>query len=82
MVSGGCVFKIKRLCLRTDFRLILIHTSSIRNKALHDLTLTKMAIARFVGTGSSVIMYCNGHKKYIYRQLQKFLDYNLKTLFL
>jgi len=51
-----------------------MHISSKRNKALHDLPLIKMTIARFVGTGRFVIIYCNGHKKYAYRQLQKFLD--------
>jgi len=27
------------------------HTSSIRNNAVHDLTLIKLTVARFVGTG-------------------------------
>jgi hypothetical protein len=53
-----------------------MHTSSIHNNALHDLTLIKMAIARFMGIGSIVIIYWNGHTKYTDRQLQKFLDYS------
>jgi hypothetical protein len=33
----------------------LIHISSIRNNALHDLTLIKMTVARFVGAESHLI---------------------------
>ena len=39
--------QIKNLYLRTDFTTILTHTCN----ALHDLTLIKMTVARFVGTG-------------------------------
>jgi len=31
-----------------------IHTSSIRDNALRDLTLIKLTVARFVDTGSSL----------------------------
>jgi len=39
--------------------LIVIHNSSIRNIALHDLTLIKMIVARFVGTGNflDILLY-------------------------
>jgi hypothetical protein len=36
---------------------------SISNNAVHDLTLVKMAVACFVGTGSFSIRYSNGHVK-------------------
>jgi len=55
--------KIKNLYFRTDFRQTLIHTSGISNNVFHDLTLIKMTISRFVGTGSFWIRYCNGHTK-------------------
>jgi hypothetical protein len=42
---------------------ILTHTSSTRNNALHDMTLIKVVVDRFVGTGSFLIEYCNGHTK-------------------
>jgi hypothetical protein len=49
------------LYLRNDFRYPRIHTSTIRNNALHDLTLIKMTVVRFVGTGGFLIRYSNGH---------------------
>jgi len=33
----------------------LIHTGSIRNNALHDLTLIKIIVARFLGAESLLI---------------------------
>jgi hypothetical protein len=33
------------------------------NDAFYDLTLIKMIVARFVGTGSLLIRYSNGHTK-------------------
>jgi len=39
------------------------HISSIRDNASRDLTLIKLTVARFVGTGSSLIRYSNGHTK-------------------
>jgi len=33
---------------------------SIKN-AMHDLALIKMAVVRFVGTGTSLVTYSNGH---------------------
>jgi hypothetical protein len=53
--------KKKKLYLITDFGELPIHTSSIRNNALHDLTLIKMIVIHFVGTGRFLIAYCNGH---------------------
>jgi hypothetical protein len=41
--------------LRTDFKKLRIHTSSIRNNALHDYTFIKLIVARFVGTGGFLI---------------------------
>ena len=38
-------------------------TSSISDNALHDLTITKMTVARFVGTESFLLRYSNGHTK-------------------
>jgi hypothetical protein len=49
------------LNLRTDFTLIVTLSSSIRNNALHDLTLIKMTVARFVGTGNFFIRYYIRH---------------------
>jgi hypothetical protein len=52
------------LCLRPrdhwDRRL---HTGSIRNNALYDLTLIKMMVACFVDTGDFLIRYSNDHTK-------------------
>ena len=33
------VAKIENMYLRTDFRRTVVHTTSIRNRALHDLTV-------------------------------------------
>ena len=49
--------------LRIDFRYLQIHTSSMRNVAMLDLVLIKLTVARFVGTGSFLIIYSNGHTK-------------------
>jgi hypothetical protein len=38
---------------------------------MHDLTLTEMTVARFVGTGDFLIKYSNGHTKYTYRHLKR-----------
>jgi len=43
--------------------LILLYTSNIQKNALHDLTLIKMTVAHFVGTGSFLIRCSNGHMK-------------------
>jgi len=40
---------------------IYIYTSSIRNNALHDLTLIKISVARFVGREGLLIRYSNSH---------------------
>jgi len=55
------VSKIKHLYVRTDFRSLLIHTSSIHKNALHDLTLIKPNVARFEGTGGFLTRYSNGY---------------------
>ena len=46
----------------TDFGQILIHCSSIHNNPLH--CISKMSVARFVGTGSFLKRYSNSHVKY------------------
>jgi len=76
--------KIKNLglYLGTDLRYLLLHTSPIRNKVLHDFPLIKMTVARFLGTGSFLVTYSDGHTKETYCQLKKFIDYFNKTLFL
>ena len=45
------VSNINNLYFRTNFRQILIHTCSIPNNTMHDLTLIKIIVAHFVGTG-------------------------------
>jgi hypothetical protein len=42
-----------KIYLKTDFRELRIHTSSTRNNAVHDLTLIKLTVIRFVGSGVS-----------------------------
>jgi hypothetical protein len=54
---------------------VLIHTNSICNNALHDLTLIKMTVTHFVGTGGFLIRYSKGCMEETYCQLKKFLDY-------
>jgi hypothetical protein len=58
-----------------------MHTSSIRNNALHDLTLIELNVSRFMCTGGFLVGYCNGHTKQTYRQLHKFRDYCNETFF-
>jgi len=55
--------KIKSLYFRNDLRQLQIHSSNTCNNALHYLTLIKMIVARFVGTGF-LITYSNGHMGY------------------
>jgi len=50
-------------CISVDIRQLQINASSKRNNALHDLTLIKLYVARFVGTGGFLFTYCNGHTK-------------------
>jgi len=59
--SGLQISKIKNLYLRTAFRHILMHTRSIRNEALHDLTLTKMILSHFMGTEIVLFRKKNEH---------------------
>ena len=53
-MSGWQVCKIKYVYFRTDFRQLRLHTGSIRNNALYDLTFIKMMVACFVGTWGMV----------------------------
>ena len=62
-VSGWEVSKTKNFYIGTDFSLISIRTSSIRNNVSHDLTLIKMTVARFVGSRSFVFRYSNNYTK-------------------
>jgi hypothetical protein len=41
------------------------------------MTLSKLIVARFMGTGGFLIRYYNSHMKLTYHQLKKFLDYFL-----
>ena len=50
--------KIKDLYLRTDFGWLRIHSSSIRDNALHDLTLIKITVNPLVDTGCFLVIYC------------------------
>jgi hypothetical protein len=40
-----------------------VYSGSIRNKALHDFTLTNMIVARFLVVGGFLIRYSNGLTK-------------------
>jgi len=42
---------------------MLIHKSSIRNNAVHELTLITMTVAHILGTGNFLIKYSNHHAK-------------------
>jgi hypothetical protein len=42
---------------------------------LHDFNLIKLSVASFVGTGSFLISFSNGHTKLAHRQLKKLRDY-------
>ena len=53
----------KKLYLRTEFRQLLIHGSSIRNNALHVLTLIALTVGRFVGAGCFLVRCTDGHTK-------------------
>jgi hypothetical protein len=54
----------------------------MRINALHDLTLIKLIVARFVGTGGFLIRYSNFHTKQAHRQLKKFRYYFNKAILL
>jgi len=56
------VFKIKNIT-EMIFDNHQLHTSSMCNNAAHNLTLITMTVTRFVGTGSFLIRYPNGHTK-------------------
>jgi len=64
-------------CMLLDIRL-LIHNSSIRNIALHDLTLMKTTVALFEGTGNFLVTF---HNKYTRRQFKKSKIFKQTLLF-
>jgi hypothetical protein len=55
------VTKTKNVYLSPDFTLLRKLTSNIFTTALHDFTLIKVDVARFVGTGSFLIRYSKDH---------------------
>ena len=71
----GIQSKYIYIYIRTDFRLIRIHKSSIRENVTHELPWIKIIVARFVVTEKFLIGYSNGHMKSTYRPLKKFADY-------
>ena len=81
-VIGLQVYKIKCLCFRTEYTNTHTHTHThthiyiyiyiyiyiwIRNSALLALTVTKVIVARFLGTGGFLI--------YVFKLPQKFFSY-------
>ena len=50
-----------------------IYAGSICDIALYDMTLIKLNVARFVGTGGFLIRYAKGHAKRTHRPLKKFM---------
>jgi len=46
-----------------SFIIVMIYRIQINTIQYNDLALIKMAVARFVGTGSFLIRYYNGHTK-------------------
>ena len=60
---GVRMIDMKNLYLRIGFRSLRIHYTSIHENTLHDLSLIKLIIARFVGAGGFLIRYYNGHTK-------------------
>ena len=59
------MYRIKNLYLRIDFRQLRIRTRSLRNKALYILTLIKLSVARFMGTGGFLdILTVTRNKRY------------------
>jgi len=42
---------------------------------LHYLTLIKLTVACFVGTGGLLVRYSNGHTKQTYRQFKRSRDH-------
>jgi hypothetical protein len=53
----------KKFYLGGDFRLLQICIIGINNNTLHDLTLIKMFVTCFLGTGIVSVRYSNGHTK-------------------
>ena len=56
-------YPLLKIYTPNDSTELQIHTSSIRNSAMHDLTVIKITVVRFVGTGSFLIRYSNGRTK-------------------
>ena len=66
--------EIKNLNFRSDLRYILIYTNSICNNTLHDLTLLKMTVLRFVGTGNFLeVLSCVIKRSPIQKVHEKYL---------
>jgi hypothetical protein len=55
--------KLKMFILQLILDGLRIHTNSICNNVLHDLTLITMIVAHFVSTKLLSIIYSNGHTK-------------------
>ena len=47
----------------SELKLDIYHTSSIRNKALHDFTIIEVTVVLFLGTAGFLSRYSNDHKK-------------------
>jgi hypothetical protein len=46
-----------------------MHKSSIRKNALHDITLIKLTVTRFVDTGGLFARYSNDNKKVAFTEM-------------
>jgi hypothetical protein len=88
-VSGWCVSKIRNVYLTTDLKQLPMHTASVRNNALHDLTLNRMNIppehSMFhicaLRTIYIAVVYQHKHSiKYAYRKI--IFDYIFRSLLL
>jgi hypothetical protein len=53
-----------------------MHTSSTRNNAVHDFTLMKLIVARFLGTGF-YIRYFNNHTKVLITKMDPRIPWEL-----
>ena len=77
--TGGCCLWYLLLWFsncRYGVQLRVMCLVCIHNNSLHYLTLIKLTVARFVGTGDLSVRYSNGHtKKKTYRQFKGSHDY-------
>jgi hypothetical protein len=55
--------KLKICILELILDILGIHTITIRNNTLNDLSIIKLIVPFFVGTGSFLIRYSKGHMK-------------------